>query len=78
MAAGACRRLKSAMRQRPGFFQYRPHGLIEFRPRAGSRHWAYEADAPGNSPELFSVASRHPDRGVYQLMSQNCCDLHRH
>jgi hypothetical protein len=66
------------MRQGPSLFQYRPHSLLEFRPGASSRHWPYEADTSGNSPKLFFVACCHTDRGVYQLMTQYRCDLHRH
>ena len=31
---------------------------LEFRPGARRRHWPYEADTPGDSPEPFSVAGR--------------------
>ncbi|HKU27475.1 MAG TPA: hypothetical protein VJQ54_18530 [Candidatus Sulfotelmatobacter sp.] len=56
------------MGQGPGFFQYRPHSFFEFWPRASGRHRPYETETSRNSPELFSMASYHPDRGVYQLV----------
>ena len=34
--------------------------------------------ADSDSPELFSVASRHSDRSVHQFKTQYCCHLHRH
>jgi len=66
------------MRQGSGVFQYRPHRPLEFRPGARRRHWPYESDTPGDSPELFSVAGRNPDCGVHQLMTQYGYHLHRH
>jgi hypothetical protein len=37
----------------------------------------YQAYTPGNSPELFTMASGDTDRRVYQLMDKDGGDLHR-
>jgi hypothetical protein len=37
----------------------------------------YQAYIPGNSPELFTMASGNTDRRVYQLMDKDGGDLHR-
>src|SRR5216683_7805845 len=77
MAAGANGQLKSAVWQRPCSFQYRPHGLLELGPGCGRCHLPYQAYTPGNSPELFTVASGDADRRVYQLVTESGGDLHR-
>jgi hypothetical protein len=66
------------VRQRPATFQYRPQRLLEFRPGRSCRHVSRQPYTPGNSPELFPVASRHADRGVDQFVAKDRCDLHRH
>jgi len=78
VAAGANCQPKSAVGQRSCCFQYWPHGLLEFGSGHGRRHLPDQAETPGNSPELFSMARRHADRSVYQLMTQDRRHLHRH
>jgi hypothetical protein len=78
MATGANRQPKSAVGQRPCSLQYRPQGLLELRPGCGGRDLPYQADIPINSPELFSMTSRHANHGVYQLTAQDRRHLYRH
>jgi len=78
VAAGANCQPQSAVRQQPCCFQYRPHGVLKFLPGRSRRHLPYQADTPGNSSELFPVASRNADCGVYQLMARDRRYLHRH
>src|SRR5215472_1939973 len=65
VAAGTSRQPKSAVGQWPCCLQYWPHGLLESGPGRSCRHLSDQADTPGNSPELFSVARRHADRSMY-------------
>ena len=69
--------LKSAVWRRSCSFQYRPHDLLELGPGCGRCHLPYQAYTPGNSPELFTVASGDTDRSVYQLVAQDRGHLHR-
>ncbi len=78
VAASARGQMKSAVGQRSCCLQYWLHGLLELGACRGRRHLSYQANTFGDSSELCTVANRDADRGVYQLVAQDLCDLHWH